>query len=87
MDEDERIVFKMDTVKTRKQGNSIMVTIASKFGVPEGADYYISKEEDGTIILIPKIKDYFENAKAGEFIDEEDELAKSFVVESRMLDE
>lgn len=26
----------MDTVKTRKQGNAVMVTLASKFEVPAG---------------------------------------------------
>lgn len=77
----------MDEVKTRKQGNAVMVTLASKFEVPAGKTFYITKEEDGTISLIPKIEDYFASAKPGEFIDEEDELALNFSVESRLFDE
>lgn len=77
----------MDTVKTRKQGNAVMVTLASKFGIPEGKTYYIVKDEDGTISLIPKIEDYFVNAKENEFVDPEDELATNFEVESGQLDE
>ena len=77
----------MDTVKTRKQGNAVMVTLASKYGVPAGNVYYISKEEDGTISLIPKIEDYFVSAKKNEFIDEEDELAPNFSGESGSFDE
>ncbi|MGM0338836.1 type II toxin-antitoxin system PemI/MazE family antitoxin [Enterococcus sp. AZ007] len=81
------VANKMDTVKTRKQGNAVMVTLASKFEVPEGKTYYISKESDGTISLIPKIEDYFVNAKENEFIDKEDEQVRGFEVESRLLDE
>ncbi|MGM9904101.1 hypothetical protein A5844_002155 [Enterococcus sp. 10A9_DIV0425] len=77
----------MDTVKTRKQGNAVMVTLASKYGIPAGKTYYISKEDDGTISLIPKIEDYFATAKQNEFVDKEDELAMNFSVESRLLDE
>ena len=55
----------MDTVKTRKQGNAVMVTLASKYGVPAGKVYY----------------------KKNEFIDEEDELATNFSVESGSFDE
>ena len=76
----------MDTVKTRRQGNAVMVTLASKFNVPEGKTYFIIKESDGTISLIPKIEDYFVNAKKNEFLDEEDELAQIFEVESGLLD-
>lgn len=37
--------------------------------------------------MIPKVEDYFAQAKANEFIDPEDELASNFKVESRQLDE
>ncbi|MBO1307677.1 AbrB family transcriptional regulator [Enterococcus sp. 669A] len=77
----------MDTVKTRKQGNAVMVTIASKFDVQAGTTYYINKEEDGTIILIPKVEDYFADASTGEFIDDEDELAKNIEVKDSDLDD
>lgn len=77
----------MDTVKTRKQGNAVMVTLASKFKVPAGKTYYISQETDGTISLIPKVEDYFAKAKENEFVDPEDDLVRNFEVESRLLDE
>ncbi|EPH67438.1 type II toxin-antitoxin system PemI/MazE family antitoxin [Enterococcus casseliflavus] len=77
----------LDTVKTRKQGNAVMVTLASKFEIPAGKTYFISKENDGTISLIPKIDDYFLAAKEKEFVDEEDMLAADFIVEGRQLDE
>ncbi|MEO1769689.1 type II toxin-antitoxin system PemI/MazE family antitoxin [Candidatus Enterococcus ferrettii] len=77
----------METVKTRKQGNAVMVTIASQFNVPAGTTYYITKEKDGTILLIPKVEDYFANASAGQFIDEEDVLAKNIMIKGNDLDD
>ncbi|MFI3547146.1 AbrB family transcriptional regulator [Mammaliicoccus sciuri] len=77
----------MDKVKTRKQGNAVMVTIAKKFNVPEGQEFYITKEADGTISLIPKIQDYFKDVTAGKFIDEEDSLAQNFTTVGNELDE
>lgn len=77
----------MEEVKTRKQGNSVMITIASKFGVKEGTSYYVNQEEDGTIILIPKIEDYFNDVSEGQFVDDEDELAREFSVKDNMLDD
>ncbi|MGK0606602.1 type II toxin-antitoxin system PemI/MazE family antitoxin [Enterococcus gilvus] len=76
----------MDTVKTRKQGNAVMITLASKFDVPVGKTYYISQEADGTISLTPKVEDYFAQAKANEFVDSEDEGVNDFFVESEQLD-
>ncbi|SEL10041.1 hypothetical protein SAMN04488114_1267 [Carnobacterium iners] len=34
----------MNTIKARKQGNSIMVTIPSSFGVKEGEEFFSSKK-------------------------------------------
>lgn len=77
----------MEIVKARKQGNAVTITLASKFNIAEGQMFYISKEEDGTITLIPKIEDYFENAVEGQYIDEEDELAATFSTRGSELDE
>jgi len=77
----------MDKVKTRKQGNAVMVTLAKKFNVSEGQEFYITQEKDGTISLIPKIEDYFADVKKGEFIDDEDELAQNFTPTGSELDE
>ncbi len=77
----------MDKVKTRKQGNALMVTIAKKFNVPEGQEFYITQEEDGTISLIPKVKDYFEGVEKNAFVDEEDSLATNYKPVGSELDE
>ncbi|MCU5746269.1 AbrB family transcriptional regulator [Staphylococcus sp. SQ8-PEA] len=76
----------MDTVKARKQGNAVMVTLAKKFNVPEGKEFFVTKEDDGTISLIPKVDDYFENAEPGQFIDQEDTIAKNFSTRGNELD-
>lgn len=63
----------MDKVKARKQDNDIMVPLAKKFNVTEGQEFYVTKESDGIISLIPMVNDYFEDVTVGEFVDEEDE--------------
>lgn len=57
----------MTTIKVRKQGNSIMITIPSSFGVKEGEEFFFIKNDNGAITMIPKIEDPFKNAKEGEF--------------------
>lgn len=77
----------MNKVKTRKQGNAIMITLSKKFNIPEGKEFYITEESDGTISLIPKVEDYFKDATAGAFIDDEDTLASNFKTVGSELDE
>ena len=57
----------METVKTRKQGNAIMITLASKFNISAGKEFFIYKKENGIIMLVPKIENPYINAKAGEY--------------------
>lgn len=57
----------MSTIKARKQGNSIMVTIPSKFGVKVGEEFIIIKKDNGAITLIPKEEDHFMNVKEDEY--------------------
>ncbi|MGM0231385.1 AbrB family transcriptional regulator [Enterococcus sp. AZ091] len=57
----------MASTKTRKQGNSLVITIPAKLGLKEGEEFLIVKKENGTVALIPKIEDFFESAKEGEF--------------------
>lgn len=45
----------MNTVKTRKVGNSITVTIPETLNVPEGQEMFIYKGVDNVIVLAPKI--------------------------------
>lgn len=41
------------TVKTRRQGNSIMVTIPASFNVGENVEYEPIKDKNGVISLLP----------------------------------
>lgn len=75
----------MEKVKTRKQGNAIMITLSKKFNVTEGQEFYITKEDDGTIALIPKVEDYFKNAEQGQYVDEEDVIATNFTTKGQEL--
>ena len=77
----------MDTVKARKQGNAIMVTLSSKLAVKEGQEFFYYKDNEGIISLIPKVDDYFANAKPGQFTDSDDHLATDFTPRGNELDD
>ena len=49
----------MNTVKTRKVGNSVTVTIPEALNVPEGQEMFIYKGVDNVIVLAPKVPDPF----------------------------
>ena len=49
----------MNTVKTRKVGNSLTVTIPKALDVPEGQEMVVYKGADNVIVLAPKIADPF----------------------------
>lgn len=54
-------------MKTRKQGNAIVLTIPAKFGIEENVEYLAVKGEDESITFIKKqfnvFKQAFENVK------------------------
>ena len=50
----------MNTVKTRKVGNSLTVTIPKNLGMTEGQEMVVYKGIDGVIVLAPKMKDPFD---------------------------
>ncbi|WP_161879521.1 type II toxin-antitoxin system PemI/MazE family antitoxin [Alkalibacterium sp. MB6] len=77
----------MDTVKARKQGNSIMVTLSSKLGVEAGQEYYYYKDSKGIISLIPKVEDFFLDAEEGEYVDKEDEFATNYSPKGQELND
>ena len=56
----------MATVKARKQGNSIMITIPSSLEVEAGTEFFFIRKENGAITLIPKENDHFKNTTPGE---------------------
>lgn len=57
----------MTTIKARKQGNSVMITIPSSLGVKEGEEFFFVKKDNGAITMIPKLDNPFEYAADGEF--------------------
>ena len=57
----------MTSTKTRKQGNSLVITIPATLGIKEGEEFVILRKNNGYIALIPKVEDFFENAAEGEF--------------------
>lgn len=57
----------METSKTMKQGDSLVITIPQSLEVAEGEEFYFLRSDNGIITLVPKIRDYFEGAKDGEY--------------------
>ncbi|EPH94805.1 toxin-antitoxin system, antitoxin component, AbrB domain protein [Enterococcus faecalis 13-SD-W-01] len=57
-------------MKTRRQGNAIVLTVPSKFGIEENVEYLAIKDTNDSITFIKKKKNIFEEAaKNGEKID------------------
>lgn len=67
----------MSAIKARKQGNSIMITIPSALGVEAGEEFFVSKKDNGAIILIPKVEDHFVDAEDGEYYMPEEDVGYS----------
>lgn len=57
----------MELSKTRRQENSIVITIPAALGVAEGEEFYLQRSDNGVLVLIPKTPDYFSDAKEGVF--------------------
>ncbi|HEL1556448.1 TPA: AbrB family transcriptional regulator [Streptococcus suis] len=53
----------MHTVKTRKVGNSLVITIPKELKVKEGKEFIVYKGVDDIIVLAPKIPNPFDNTK------------------------
>lgn len=57
-------------MKTRRQGNAIVLTVPTKFGIEENIDYLAVKGKDDSITFIKKQENIFDKAAAkGEKID------------------
>ncbi|AKP68457.1 hypothetical protein ABM34_09900 [Companilactobacillus ginsenosidimutans] len=50
-------------MKTRKQGNALVISIPSKFNIPEGIEYIAMKQDDGSLIFTPKSENIFKSNK------------------------
>lgn len=49
-------------VKTRKQGNSVVISMKKELNVKENQEFYMYQDKNGYITLIPKIPDYYATA-------------------------
>lgn len=52
-------------VKSRKVGNSIAITIPREINIHENESYFITKDENGIIFLIPKIENVYQTLEDG----------------------
>ena len=74
-------------VKTRKQGNSITITIPSEFNIPSGVKYEATLLPSGEIIFTPEeldqqvsyVSDDAFNLKLDTIFDEYDDVFKALV--------
>jgi hypothetical protein len=51
-------------VKTRRQGNAIVLTVPTRFGIDENVDYIAVKGPNESITFIKKEKNIFDEAAA-----------------------
>jgi antitoxin component of MazEF toxin-antitoxin module len=66
----------MQSVKARRQGNATVVTLPSVLKVTEGSEFYIIANEDGSILLIPKVANPYEAAvEQNAYLQQKDEWA------------
>jgi len=62
-------------LKTRKQGNSLVIPVPEKFGIKEGKEFIAFKGRCGSVIYVPKQEDNFEKAvRKGQSLKFEDEF-------------
>ena len=58
----------MRNSRTRRQGNFIIVKIPEILAVSGRKRYYLHQNAYGAILLVPRIRDYFADAKDGEYV-------------------
>jgi hypothetical protein len=61
----------MAEVKTRKQGNSVAVTLPAQFNVALNQIMVVKKLTNGSILLVPKVENPFLGGEAGDMYDSE----------------
>ncbi|MCC5890244.1 MAG: AbrB family transcriptional regulator [Alkalibacterium sp.] len=49
-------------MKTRKQGNAIVLTVPTKFNIEPDQEFVAIKGEMGSITYVPKVKNIFKEA-------------------------
>lgn len=64
----------METVITRKVGNSITVTIPKELNISTGREYHVYKGADDVIVFAPKIGNPLVNSDNVQMTDEFEEV-------------
>ncbi|EFM70064.1 hypothetical protein HMPREF9505_01697 [Enterococcus faecalis TX0109] len=64
----------MLTTKSRRQGNSVVLTLPTDNGKKPKVDqeYIVMYSDDGTITLVPKIQDPFSEGPEGEYYEKDE---------------
>ena len=57
----------MGNSKAIRHGNTTVVKIPEALAVAGNKKFYLHRSDDGEVLLVPKIRDYFEDAKDGEY--------------------
>lgn len=61
----------MEIVKVKKANGELVIELPKYFKVRDGQEYYLFEDEGESLTLLPKIEDYFLNAQAGEFAEDD----------------
>ena len=57
----------MGNSKAIRHGNTTVVKIPEALAVAGNKKFYLYRSDDGEVLLVPKIRDYFEDAIDGEY--------------------
>lgn len=61
------VIILSETVKVRRIGNSVGISFSSEvrqlFGIKEGQEFKAVQDDNGSIILVPKIKSIYDESK------------------------
>lgn len=84
----EELGKRMGKVKTRKQGNSIVVSLKKELKVDDKQEFYVYQDDSGYITLVPKIPDYYATASNEELQNmDPDNLAKNINITENDLND
>ncbi|WP_125714856.1 type II toxin-antitoxin system PemI/MazE family antitoxin [Companilactobacillus kedongensis] len=64
-------------MKTRKQGNSIVISIPSEFKIPAGREYMAMADSEGNLIFTPKAENIFTGSDSEDLRPSRDLLGNS----------
>lgn len=57
----------MKFVRARKQGEDIVIPIPAAISVKEGDEFLLRQLDNGAVLLVPRVPDYFAEVTEGEY--------------------